>query len=33
MRKRGDKTVMPVQNTEMAPGLDRAELDYLFSVT
>src|ERR1700694_2834030 len=33
MRKRGEKTVMPAQNTEMVPGLDRAELDYLFSVT
>jgi RNA polymerase sigma factor (TIGR02999 family) len=33
MRKRGDKTVTPTQNLELAPGLDRAELDYLFSVT
>ena len=24
---------MPMQNTEMSPGLDRAKLDYLFSVT
>jgi RNA polymerase sigma factor (TIGR02999 family) len=33
MRKRGDKTVTSTQNLELAPGLDRAELDYLFSVT
>jgi len=33
MRKRGDKTVTPTQNLDLAPGLDRAELDYLFSVT
>jgi hypothetical protein len=33
MRKRGDKTVIPAQNTGTAPGLNRAELDYLFSVT
>jgi hypothetical protein len=33
MRKCGDKTVIPAQNTGTAPGLNRAELDYLFSVT
>jgi RNA polymerase sigma factor (TIGR02999 family) len=33
MRKRGDKTVIPVQNVESAPGISRSELDYLFSVT
>lgn len=33
MRKRGDKTVTPTQNLELTTGLDRAELDYLFSVT
>lgn len=33
MRKRGDKTVKPEQNLDLAPGLDRSELDYLFSVT
>jgi RNA polymerase sigma factor (TIGR02999 family) len=33
MRKRGEKTITPAQNIELAPGLDRRELDYLFSVT
>lgn len=33
MRKRGNKTVIPVESTETTPGLDRTELDYLFSVT
>src|SRR2546429_6163152 len=33
MRKRGPKTVIPAQNSEIIPGLDRADLDYLFSVT
>src|SRR5882724_2001398 len=33
MRKRGAKTVIATQNSENLPGLDRAELDYLFSVT
>jgi len=33
MRKRGEKTVTPEQNLDLAPGLDRKELDYLFSVT
>jgi RNA polymerase sigma factor (TIGR02999 family) len=34
MRKRGDKTVIPVQNTELLPGdLTQTELDYLFSIT
>ena len=33
MRKRGEKTVIPAPNIETAPGLDRAGLDYLFSVT
>jgi RNA polymerase sigma factor (TIGR02999 family) len=33
MRKRGEKTITPAPNTELAPGLDRRELDYLFSVT
>ena len=34
MRKRGEKTVMPGQNSGTTPGIDhRTELDYLFSVT
>src|ERR1700733_296284 len=33
MRKRGDKTVIPVQNIEPLPGLTQTELDYLFSIT
>src|SRR5438105_15789959 len=33
MRKRGAKTVIATQSSENLPGLDRAELDYLFSVT
>jgi RNA polymerase sigma factor (TIGR02999 family) len=33
MRKRGAKTVIADQNTVLVPGLDRGELDYLFSVT
>jgi RNA polymerase sigma factor (TIGR02999 family) len=33
MRKRGDRTVIPVQNTELSPGLTQTELDYLFSIT
>ena len=33
MRKRGEKTVTPAQNFGIGPGLDRADLDYLFSVT
>jgi len=33
MRKRGDKTVTPAQNLGPEAGLDRADLDYLFSVT
>jgi len=33
MRKRGNKTVIPAQNTVLVPGLDRGDLDYLFSVT
>ena len=33
MRKRGDKTVTVAQNLELAGGLDRADIDYLFSVT
>jgi RNA polymerase sigma factor (TIGR02999 family) len=32
MRKRGDKTVIPVQNIEPLPGLTRTELDDLFSI-
>jgi RNA polymerase sigma factor (TIGR02999 family) len=33
MRKRGAKTVISSQNGEIALGLNRTELDYLFSVT
>ncbi len=33
MRKRGDRTVNPVQNTELLPGVSQTELDYLFSLT
>ena len=33
MRKRGGKTVTPAQNSEIIVGLNRTELDYLFSVT
>lgn len=33
MRKRGEKTVIPVIRLEMMPRLDRAELDLLFSAT
>src|SRR5579864_3833954 len=33
MRKREGKTVMPPGKLSMAPGLDRAGLDHLFSVT
>jgi len=33
MRKRGDKTVTQAQNMGPEAGLDRADLDYLFSVT
>jgi len=33
MRKRGDKPVIAANNTVLVPGLDRGELDYLFSVT
>jgi RNA polymerase sigma factor (TIGR02999 family) len=33
MRKRGDKPVIAAQHTVLVPGLDRGELDYLFSVT
>jgi len=33
MRKRGDKTVTPAPNLGPEAGLDRADLDYLFSVT
>jgi RNA polymerase sigma factor (TIGR02999 family) len=33
MRKRGAKTVIPAQSSEPALGLDRGDLDYLFSVT
>lgn len=33
MRKRGAKTVIPARNSETVPGLNRTELDYLFSVT
>src|ERR1700736_2168946 len=32
MRKRGGKTVIPYQHGEEMPGLDRAEVDYLFSL-
>lgn len=33
MRKRGEKTVTPSQNIDMAQELDREDLNYLFSVT
>ena len=33
MRKRGDKTVIPIARIEMMPWLDRTELDLLFSAT
>jgi RNA polymerase sigma factor (TIGR02999 family) len=33
MRKRGAKTVIPAPSGEPAPGFDRNDLDYLFSVT
>lgn len=33
MRKRGAKTVIPAPNSEAIPGVNRADLDYLFSVT
>ncbi|MBZ5536710.1 MAG: sigma-70 family RNA polymerase sigma factor [Acidobacteriia bacterium] len=33
MRKRGDKTVIPSPNADIAPGLDREQLDSLFSAT
>jgi RNA polymerase sigma factor (TIGR02999 family) len=33
MRKRGDKTVIPSIRIEILPGLDRSELDFLFSAT
>ena len=33
MRKRGPKTVIPAESAEALPGLDRADLDYLFSAT
>ena len=33
MRKRGDKNVMPLENIGVVPGLDRAQLNYLFSVS
>jgi RNA polymerase sigma factor, TIGR02999 family len=33
MRKRGEKTVIPIIRLEMMPRLDRAELDLLFSAT
>lgn len=33
MRKRGAKTVIPAPNSEVIPGVNRADLDYLFSVT
>ena len=33
MRKRGEKTVIPITRMEMMPWLDRAELDLLFSAT
>jgi RNA polymerase sigma factor (TIGR02999 family) len=32
MRKRGEKTVIPVQNIEPSPGLTQTELDHLFSL-
>ncbi len=33
MRKRGDKNVIPVESLPIAPGLDRAQLNHLFSAT
>ena len=33
MRKRGEKTVTPPHNLSAESGLDRADIDYLFSVT
>lgn len=33
MRKRGGKTVTPARDLGVGPELDRADLDYLFSVT
>jgi RNA polymerase sigma factor (TIGR02999 family) len=33
MRKRGESTVIPIQNLEPLPGLSQSELDYLFSAT
>ena len=33
MHKRGDKNVMPLENNGVVPGLDRAQLNYLFSVS
>ena len=33
MRKRGEKTVTPLQPGELETGLSRTDLDYLFSVT
>ena len=33
MRKRGDKTVIPIPDFSFAPELDRAELNLLFSAT
>ncbi len=33
MRKRGDRTAIPLPNIEPLPGLTQTELDYLFSTT
>jgi RNA polymerase sigma factor (TIGR02999 family) len=33
MRKRGVKPAVPAPNGSTVPGLDRSELDYLFSIT